>query len=137
MQNLKTSKRFFIILFSCLIILSCSTNKEDEGVKSKSNENVDSNEASTSITKTNSESKDWDKMLDDYEDYVDEYIKFYKKAIKGDQSAMSEYPALIEKATKLQTSMENAQKDNELSSNQIQRMMKIQTKMTNAAMEMQ
>jgi hypothetical protein len=50
---------------------------------------------------------------------------------------MSEYPALIEKATKLQTSMENAQKDNELSSNQIQRMMKIQTKMTNAAMEMQ
>jgi len=82
-------------------------------------------------------SKDWDEMLDDYEEYVDEYIKFYKKAMKGDNSAMSEYPAMMEKATALQTSMAKAQNNNELSTTQIQRMMKIQTKMTNAALEMQ
>ena len=76
-------------------------------------------------------------MLDDYEEYVDEYIKFYKKAMKGDNSAMADYPAMMEKATALQTSMANAQSNNELSTTQIQRMMKIQMKMTNAALEMQ
>ena len=76
-------------------------------------------------------------MLDDYEDYVDEYIKFYKKAMEGDNSALTQYPALMQKATALQQSMAKAQNNNELSATQIQRMMKIQTKMTNAALEMQ
>jgi len=85
----------------------------------------------------NSNDEDWDEMLDDYEDYVDEYIKFYKKAMEGDNSAMTQYPALMQKATALQQSMAKAQNNNELSASQIQRMLKIQTKMTNAALEMQ
>jgi hypothetical protein len=88
-------------------------------------------------TVATSGSEDWDEMLDDYEEYVDEYIKFFKKAMKGDNSAMSDYPAMMEKAIALQTSMGNAQSNNELSTTQIQRMMKIQTKMTNAALEIQ
>ena len=68
-------------------------------------------------------------MLDDYDEYVTEYVKFYKKAMKGDNSAMAEYPAMMEKATKLQESMEKAQGNDQLSAKQISRMMKIQAKM--------
>lgn len=137
MRKFQLLKGFFILLISCFIIASCSSNKEDERVKSKSNEKLKSDEASTSISKTNSENKDWDKMLDDYEEYVDEYIKFLEKAMKGDQSAMSEYPALMKKATNLQNSMEKAQSNDELTASQITRMTKIQTKMMNAAIELQ
>lgn len=81
-------------------------------------------------------SSDWDKMLDDYEAYVDKYLEFLKKANKGDISAMQEYPALLEKATELQNSMQKAQDDNQLSPEQIRRMGEIQVKMLNAASEM-
>lgn len=104
----------------------------DNSYSSSDDSSDDSNESSENVASSGSE--DWDEMLDDYEEYVDEYIKFYKKAMKGDNSAMSDYPAMMEKATALQTSMGNAQSNNELSTTQIQRMMKIQTKMANAAL---
>lgn len=85
----------------------------------------------------NSNNGEWDEMLNDYEDYVDEYIKFYKMAVEGELSAMSQYTALMQKATALQQSIVKAQNNNELNTTQIQRMMKIQIKMTNAALEMQ
>lgn len=37
------------------------------------------------------DSSDWDKLLDEYEQYVDQYVKTYKKAMNGDMSAMAEY----------------------------------------------
>ena len=77
-------------------------------------------------------SEDYDKMLDDYEDYVNEYVKFYKKAMTGDQTAMAEYPAMMEKTSQLQISMEKAQNTHELSAAQISRMSKIQAKMLQA-----
>ena len=55
--------------------------------------------------------------------------------MNGDQSAIADYPALMEKATNLQASMQKAQNDNQLSAQQITRMMKIQTKMMQAATE--
>ena len=74
----------------------------------------------------------WDKVLDDYENYVVEYAKFYKKAISGDMSAMSKYPALMEKATNLSKSLEGAQNSNDLSQKQMNRFIKIQTKFMEA-----
>lgn len=77
-------------------------------------------------------SKDWNKILDDYDDYIDEYIKYYKKAKNGDTSALQEYPKLMEKAETLQKSLDKASKDNSLSSEQISRLTKIQSKIINA-----
>jgi len=79
-----------------------------------------------------SNDKKWDKILDEYDEYVDEYVKFYKKAMKGDASALTEYTSILAKAEKFQTSLVNAQNDNSLNTTQINRMMKIQTKMINA-----
>lgn len=82
-----------------------------------------------------SASEDWDEMLDDYEEYIDQYIILYKKAMKGDQSAILEYGSMLEKAASLQASIKKAQSNNDLSTAQINRMMAIVTKMNNAMLE--
>ena len=75
-------------------------------------------------------SEDWDNLLDTYESYVDKYISYMKKAANGDMSALSEYPALMEKAQELSEKIENAKDD--MSSSQLKRYMNITMKMTNA-----
>jgi hypothetical protein len=77
-------------------------------------------------------SENWDKLLEDYEAYVDDYVKFYKKAMAGDENALAEYPSMMEKAITLQKSLEKAQGDNSLSVEQGTKMLKIQTKMLTA-----
>lgn len=84
---------------------------------------------------SSSSSEDWDAMLDAYDSYVTKYISYLKKASKGDMSALSEYPALMEKAQELSVKMENAQGD--MTSAQWARYMKITNRMAQAATEMQ
>lgn len=72
-------------------------------------------------------SSDIDAMLDSYDDYTDKYIEFYKKAKNGDATALSEYPALMEKAEDFASKLEEAEGD--LTAEQLARMMEIQQKM--------
>lgn len=79
-------------------------------------------------------SQDWDALLDSYEEYVDKYISYVRKAAQGDMSALSEYPSLMEKAQEFSEKMQNAQGD--MSSSQWSRYMRITNKMTQAAANM-
>lgn len=97
----------------------------------------DTDTDSDSESMSNSDNKDWDKVLDDYEDYVDKTIKILKKLKNDDLSAMTEYPDMMEKAKDLEQSLKKAQKSKSLSSKQVSRMMKIQTKMLEAAKDME
>ena len=108
----------------------------DEGVSSSSSKDSDDN-SSSDKTISSGGSEDWDKVLDSYEDYVDQYIKFLKKAAEGDASAIAEYPGLMQKSKEMSDQLAEAQGNNSLSSKQVGRMAKIQTKMMQAAMEMQ
>ena len=91
----------------------------------------DDNDASTADT---SGSEDWDSLLNSYEQYVDKYISYMKKAANGDMSALSEYPALMEKAQEFSDKMSDAQGD--MSTAQWARYMKITNKMATAAQQM-
>lgn len=73
-------------------------------------------------------SGDWDSVLDDFEDFVDSYVKLYKKAMDGDMSAISEYPEVLSKAESLSNKLSNAESD--LTSAQLSRYTKILNKMT-------
>ena len=77
-----------------------------------------------------SSSKNWNKVLDEYEKFVDQYIKTYKKAMNGDLSAMGEYARLLEKAEALEDDLANA--EDELTTAQMNRYMKITEKLSNA-----
>lgn len=106
-------------------IITSKKIEKDESYSSSSNEDI-------------SESSDpkWDKVLDDYEEYVDKYIKIIEKMKNDDLSAIAEYPAMMKKAKDLEDSLKKAEKSKSLSSTQLSRMMKIQTKMLKAAQEM-
>jgi flagellin-like hook-associated protein FlgL len=101
----------------------------------KSEESASTSDDDTEVSSSGNEN--YDKVLDDYEAYVDKYLVFLKKANKGDMSAMEEYPALMEKAQDLEKSLKDAENQKSLSASQMKRMVKIQTKMLNAAIDMQ
>lgn len=107
---------------------SSSESSDDSSVSSD-----DSSDEDESISSSSSGSQDWDALLNSYEQYVDKYISYMKKAAKGDMSALAEYPALMEKAQEFSEKMENAQGD--MSASQWARYIKITNKMTKAAQE--
>ena len=79
-------------------------------------------------------SADWDKILDEYEQYVNKYYSFAEKASKGNASAMTDALSMAEKATSLAEKLDRA--DDNLSKAQMNRLLKIQNKMAEAAMKM-
>lgn len=103
----------------------------DESFKTGA-ESTYSYDSTTSVSDNASDSEDWDKALDDYEAYVDSYIKLLKKAQAGDLSAMSEYPTCLEKAEAFGKKFDNAK--GSMSTKQIKRYTDITMKITTAAM---
>lgn len=93
---------------------------------SGSSSNDDDDDISSSKSSTN-----WDAVLNEYESYVNQYIALMKKVQKGDVSAMSEYPKMLEKAERLSDKLEDA--EDEMTSTQLSRYMKITNKLANAA----
>ncbi len=116
LKNLSTTK----------FLLNTKAN-EFEAEESTSTDNSSSSTSSSSKTYS---SADIDAMLDSYDSYTDKYIKFYKKAMKGDAAALSEYPALMEKAEEFSNKLEQA--DGDLTGAQMARMMEIQQKLMSA-----
>ncbi|MDE5650058.1 MAG: hypothetical protein K2I35_03445 [Duncaniella sp.] len=106
------------------LILTCEKSAQEDA-----EESTDSNIANNESTGT---SNNWDSVLDDYEEFVDKYIKLVKKAQSGDLSAMTEYATCLEKAESLQSKLEDAKSD--MTPAQIARMNKIITKLSKAAM---
>ena len=93
---------------------------------SDSNSSDDSNAAISS--------SEWDDVLNDYDEYVDDYIKVMKKAANGDMDAIGESADLMQKAQSLGDKLENAKSS--MNGKQINRFLKIQQKLANAVANM-
>jgi hypothetical protein len=107
--------------------LTSSIEKSDLS-NSTSNDSSDNDEYSSG-------SEDWDAILKSYESYIDQYIKLMKKAKNGDASAINEYASMMEKANDFESKLQNAGED--LSTTQLAKFVKLQTKFANAAMQME
>lgn len=108
--------------------ISSSYSSDNEDDSFSLSEEIGNDEESGAYS--SSSSKDWDALLNSYEQCVDKYISFAKKAANGDMSALAEYPSLLEKAQELSEQMEGAQGD--MSTSQWARYAKITSKMTQA-----
>ena len=122
---MKTIK--FSLLFAAAILLSSCGGKNSTTASDKN----DGSET-TEISSESSSTEDWDELLSSYEEYVDEYVSLAKKAAEGDNSAISEYPALLEKAKELGDKLKNAESD--MSSSQLEKYKEITEKMAEAAL---
>lgn len=89
----------------------------------------------TDNTDSSGGSVDVDEMLDAYDKYVTKYISYVKKASRGDASAMAEYPGLLQQAQDLSQKIERVRGN--MSSSQLARYNKINTRMIEAAQQMQ
>ncbi len=145
----------FVALFISFITFACSGEKKSENAEASCTavESVSADEdiatevtvatkeesttvstSSSSSSTSSSSSSDWDRVLDKFESYTDNYISLLKKAQAGDIDAMTEYIDMMEEAQELADELEDAQGD--LTSAQLSRYMRIVNKMTNAAMSM-
>lgn len=136
---------FVATLFAATTLTSCGSGDKTNNDKSPSTSTTASpstesttstdtkkEESSSSEATTSSSSKNWDNVLSDYEKYVDDYVVLYKKAMKGDATAMQEYPAIMQKAQDLQKSLDDAKNDKGFTASHASKMMKIQQKMLDA-----
>lgn len=73
----------------------------------------------------------WDKCLDDYNNYLKEYIKHYKKSLNGDTLSLSKYPYMKAKSEDFHERLAGAQKKSLLTKKQIKRLAKIQIQIVN------
>ena len=94
----------------------------------------DNNSDAYGNSNTNSSSKNnWNQILDEYENYVDQYIELYKKAKRGDISAMNSYVSILEQSQYLSEKLENA--SGEMTNAQMKRYLNITQKMSNAMLD--
>ncbi|MBQ2351037.1 MAG: hypothetical protein II394_02365, partial [Bacteroidales bacterium] len=113
------------------ITSACEENKKGSS-SSKSevtDDDDDSNDDSSSAFDSDSD-EDWDAFLDEYEEYVDDYVALYKKAMNGDMDALSEYAEVLKDAQDLSNKLSKAK--GSMSSSQVARYTKITNKMANA-----
>ncbi|SDX99622.1 hypothetical protein [Flavobacterium degerlachei] len=77
----------------------------------------------------------WTTRLDDYNNYVKEYIKHYKKSLKGNPISLAKYPYMKIKSELLAERIKNAEDKSVLTKKQIKRFLKINTKLESASYE--
>mgnify|MGYP003253191405 FL=1 len=111
------------------LVFTNATNFEviDRAFSYSSDEDVVSIKTSDSKSVT-TKGENSDEMVDSYEKYVEQYLKYVKKVNDGDISAMTEYAELLDKTTDLSEKMEKAK--GQLSPEQLKRYLNITNKFT-------
>lgn len=73
----------------------------------------------------------WNKILQDYDNYVKEYLKNYKKSLQGNTISFSKYPYMKIKSEALNKKLNKAMEKGLLTKNQMKKFLKIQLKIVN------
>ncbi len=76
----------------------------------------------------------WDKCLDDYNNYLKEYIKHYKKSLNGNTLSLSKYPYMKAKSEDLYERLTGARKKSLITKKQIKKLAKIQIQIVNSCL---
>jgi len=77
----------------------------------------------------------WDKRVDDYENYVEEYITHHKKSLKGNSISLSKYPYMKIKWEALGLKLDKAITKELLTNKQIKKVLRIQLKIVTTCFE--
>ncbi|WP_051929303.1 hypothetical protein [Flavobacterium sp. 83] len=75
------------------------------------------------------------KLVDDYVNYVKEYIIHYKKSLRGNTISLAKYPYMRAKTEALGLKLNNAEEKELLTKDQIKKILKIKMKIINSCCE--
>ncbi len=106
-------------------------NTEESSSSAVEDNSSSSDSDSSDSYSSDSSSEDWDEVLDEYEDYVTDYISVMKKVNSGDMSAMTEAASMLQSANSLSSKLSGGK--SELNSSQVSRLASITAKMASAA----
>lgn len=76
----------------------------------------------------------WDKLLDDYNNYLKEYIKHYKKSLNNNIISLLKYPYMKVKSDSIYERLVRAEKKSLLTEKQLKRITKIQRQIANSCL---
>lgn len=128
---------FAAVIIVAMVFTSCGGSTASKSVENNQDSISTISESDPSVASSEEEgqaNEDWDAVLKSYETYIDNYIALMKKAKTGDASALSDYPAMMQNATDLQTKLGSA--ENQLSTSQMAKFLELQNKLVKAASEM-
>ncbi|MBS7333812.1 DUF6591 domain-containing protein [Faecalibacter bovis] len=147
---MKIKTTFISSLFVLITFTSCSNEKESteligdvasilntvneisgESEKENSEENNNENESSEEISTNGNE--DVDQLLNEYESYINEYSKLAEIAESGDPTLLLEYATKLDKAKELKEMIQQAKEENNLTDEQISRLIKLQSQVKELA----
>lgn len=145
-MNIK--KTFITALFVSITFISCSNEKESTQVlgdvasilntvneisgNSENETSEENNENETSEEFTSNGNEEIDKILNEYEMYITEYSKLTELAESRDPAKILEYASKLDKFKEINEVIQNAKEENNLSPEQISRLLRIQEKLTEA-----
>jgi di/tripeptidase len=92
------------------------------------------NEVQNTVTvkeKENQVCDKWNKKIQDYDNYVKEYLKNYKKSLQKNTVSLSKYPYMKIKSEALNKKLNKAMDNGLLTKTQIKKILKIQLKIVN------
>ena len=92
------------------------------------------NEVQNTVTvkeKENQVCDKWNKKIQDYDNYVKEYLKNYKKSLHKNTISLSKYPYMKIKSEALNKKLNKAMDNGLLTKTQIKKILKIQLKIVN------
>ena len=122
-------KKFFILLAALSFAVAC-------GSGNSGNQNNEVPEAvettENAVEETVVAGNDWDKLIDEYEQYADKALSLLQRMAAGDASAMDELQSFSEKASSVGEKLSKAQEQSELTPEQLVRVEKIARRVANA-----
>lgn len=143
---MKIKTTFIASLFVLITFTSCSNEKESteligdvasilntvneiSGESEKENSEENNNENESSEEHSLNGNQDVEKLLNEYESYINEYSKLAEIAESGDPTLLLEYATKLDKANELKEIIQKAKEDNNLTDEQISRLIKLQTQL--------
>lgn len=119
-------------------VISWANESDDDSstttTTSSSSSGDDDDEDEDDSTVSSSTGNNWDELLKEYEEYLDDYFDMLERANNGDYSAVMEANSLLSKAQSLQNKLQNAK--NDLTAAQVKKLTDLSNKMAERATSM-
>lgn len=116
------------------LVVDDSLDSDVEALEESSDDSANWESVDEEMSSSETSSAALDETLDEYEEFVDNYIIYLKKAANGDMSAISEYTEMLQNAQRIGEELSKSQ--SVMTSQQANRLLEIQTKLAKAAQNM-
>ena len=131
---MKALKLSVLVILSVFLLVSCGKDKKTSDSKEETKKEVKKEFVEEDLETSDVSKNDIDELLDEYEEFVDEYLPVCKKVAEGDLSYYDRLAEMVEEASELENVLLSV--ESEMTPKQARRYTKITEKVLEFAEEM-